>query len=372
MTDRKHKQSKAKEVALFLAKGLIVLILALLPGVFIIVKFDPYNFLGNQPKPYIYIQNERFQIPGMARHEDYEIAVLGTSMIENFSDSYLSEKFGATALRLPINASYITEQIKVLDIVMKYRDVKTVLWAIDYRTIDIHAGDIYTKNNAVFPEYMYDENVLNDWRYIVNHNNFYWALKQYRMRKTGINPFNYMITDREELNTWNWKGTNKTLIMQDYKELYEGKKSLYDKINGLPVEDVKNTVDQTLVKAIEKYPDTEFKLFFAPKSILWFKLLDQRGLLEKKLEALTYVVDRLSAYPNVEIYNFQNVYEITENLDLYLDITHFNKTGNYYMADAMAEKRHLTDPDSFRKDCDELILRVRSDEIEELARSALK
>ena len=95
MTDRKHKQSKAKEVALFLAKGLIVLILALLPGVFIIVKFDPYNFLGNQPKPYIYIQNERFQIPGMARHEDYEIAVLGTSMIENFSDSYLSEKFGA-------------------------------------------------------------------------------------------------------------------------------------------------------------------------------------------------------------------------------------------------------------------------------------
>lgn len=372
MTDKKQKPGKLKEITLFLAKGLIVLILALLPGVFVVVRLDPYMFLGLQPKPYIYIQNERFQIPGMARHEDYEIAVLGTSMIENFSDSYLSEKLGATALRLPINASYITEQIKILDIAKKYRDVKTVLWAIDYRTIDIHAGDIYSKNNAEFPDYMYDENPLNDWRYIINHNNFYWALKQYLMRKTGVNPFNYMITDRETLNTWTWRGTNRTLLVQDYKDLYEGRKSLYDKINDLPVETVKNTVDQTLIKAIEHYPDIEFKLFFAPKSILWYKLLDQRGILEKKLEALIYVVDRVSAYPNVEVYNFQNVSEITENLDLYLDITHFNKTGNYYMADAIAEKRHLTGPESFRKDCEKLIARVRSDEIDKLAESSLK
>ncbi|NLE24986.1 MAG: hypothetical protein GX625_06525 [Clostridiaceae bacterium] len=42
--------------------------------------------------------------------------------------------------------SYITEQIKVLDISKKYKDVKTVLWAIDYRTVDIKAGDVYLKN----------------------------------------------------------------------------------------------------------------------------------------------------------------------------------------------------------------------------------
>jgi hypothetical protein len=371
MTRRKRQPSKAKEIVAFFAKGLIVLILALLPGVLVMIKFDPYLFLGLQPKPYIYIHNERFQIPGMARHEDYDLAVLGTSMIENFSDSYLSKKFGAKALRLPINASYITEQIKVLDISKKYKDVKTFLWAIDYRTIDINVGDVYSKN-VKFPDYMYDEKLINDWKYIVNHNNFFWALKQFRMRKTGDNPFNYMITDREILNTWTWKGTNRSLIIQDYKEIYEGKKSLEDKINNLPLEVTKNTIDQTLIKAIERYPDTEFKLFFAPKSILWFKLLDQRGILEKKLDALTYVVDKASAYPNVEIYNFQNVFELTENLDLYLDITHFNKTGNYYMADAIAEKRLLTNPDSFRKDCAELLSRVRSDEINKLAQESLK
>lgn len=371
MTNKKQKPNKLKEVTLFLVKGLIVLILALLPGVFVMLKFDPYLFLGLQPKPYIYIQNERFQIPGMARHEDYDIAVLGTSMIENFSDSYLSERFGGTALRLPINASYITEQIKVLDIAKKYKDVKTVLWAIDYRTVDINEGDVYLKN-VKFPDYMYDEKPLNDWKYIVNHNNFYWALKQYQMRKTSINPFNYMVTDREKLNTWTWKGTNRALIIQDYKDIYEGKKSLYDKINNLPIDVVKNTIDQTLIKTIEKYPDTEFKLFFAPKSILWFKLMDQRGILEKKLEILTYVVDKASVYSNVEVYNFQNVFELIENLDLYLDITHFNKTGNYYMADSMAEKKHIADPESFRKECAELLARVRSDEINQLAEDSLK
>lgn len=371
MSGKRKQPSKTKEIAAFLAKGLIVLVLALLPGVFVMLKFDPYLFLGLQPRPYIYIQNERFQIPGMARHEDYNLAVLGTSMIENFSDSYLSQKFNAKALRLPINASYITEQIKVLDISKKYKDVKTYLWAIDYRTVDIHEGDVYSMN-VKFPGYMYDENIINDWKYIINHNNFFWALKQYQMRKTGVNPFNYMITDREVLNTWTWKGTNRSLIVQDFKDIYEGKKSLYDKINNLPLEVTKSTIDNTLIKAIERYPDTKFKLFFAPKSILWFKLLDQRGILEKKLDALTYVVDRASTYPNVEIYNFQNVFELTENLDLYLDITHFNKTGNYYMADAIAEKRHLTNPESFRKDCAELISRVRSDDIDRLAEESLK
>jgi len=371
MAGKRNKSDKTKEIALFFFKGLIVLILALLPGVLVMFKYDPYLFLGTQPKPYIYVPNERYQIPGMARHEDYDLAVLGTSMVENFPDSYLSEKFNAKALRLPINASYITEQIKVLDIAKKYRDVKTVLWAIDYRTIDINYGDVYEKN-VKFPDYLYDENPLNDWRYIIDHNNFYLALKQYRMRKTGVNPFDYFITDRDTLNTWTWRGTNKSLIVQDYKEIYEGKKSLYDKINNLPLEVTKNTIDKTLIDAIERYPDTQFKLFFPPKSILWFKLLDQKGILEKKLAALTYVVDKASAYPNVEIYNFQNVFEITENLDLYLDVTHFNQTGNYFMADAIAEKRLLTNPDSFRKDCAELIARVRSDEINRLAEESLK
>ena len=55
-----------------------------------------------------------------------------------------------------------------------------------------------------------------------------------------------------------------------------------------------------------------------------------------------------------------------------MDVTHFNQTGNYFMADAIAEKRLLTNPDSFRKDCAELIARVRSDEINRLAEESLK
>lgn len=372
MTNKKPKMNKTKELALFLAKGIIVLILALLPGVFVMVKFDPYLFLGTQPKPYIYVPNERFQIAGMARHENYNTAALGTSMIENFSDKYLSERLDADVLRLPINASYITEQVAVLETIKKHNDAKTIIWAIDYRTVDIEQGDVYSLNNIKFPEYMYDQSVLNDWKYIVNHNNFYMALKQFRMRKTGENPFDYFVTDRETLNTWNWRSFNANLIIQDYKDLYTGNKNLYDKINNLPLDTVKNTIDQSLIKAIEKHPDTEFKLLYAPKGILWYKLLDQEGILETKLDALTYIVDQASKYQNVEIYNFQNVFELTEDLSIYHDITHFSNKGNYYMTDALAEKRHLTTSEGFRKDCEELLSRVRSEEIDILADHALK
>lgn len=364
--------SKTKEVLLFIIKGIFVLALALMPGVYAVVRMDPYMFLGTQPKPYIYIPNERFQIPGMARHEEYDTVILGTSMIENFSERYASERLKANVIRLPINASYVTEQKYVLDIALKYHDIKTVLWAVDYRTVDIRHGDIYSKNNVVFPKYMYDENPINDWRYIINHNNFYFALKQYRMRKTGINPFNYFITDREVLNTWNWKTFSRQLIINDYKDLYEGRKSVYDKINNLPTELVKETIDKDLIGTIRKYPNTRFVLFFAPKSILWFKLLDQMGILEKKLEVLTYVVDEAVKLPNVEIYNFQNQFQLTENLDIYLDITHYNNTANQFMIDAIAEKKLLTNSESIRKDNEELINRVRSEEINSLVSEILK
>ena len=52
----------------------------------------------------------------MARHEEYDTVILGTSMIENFSERYASQKLNANVIRLPINASYITEQKYVLDI----------------------------------------------------------------------------------------------------------------------------------------------------------------------------------------------------------------------------------------------------------------
>lgn len=74
----------------------------------------------------------------------------------------------------------------------------------------------------------------------------------------------------------------------------------------------------------------------------------------------------------MEVYNFQNVFELTEDLNIYHDITHFSNKGNYYMADSIAEKRHITTPESFRKDCEELLLRVRSEEIDNLAADALK
>jgi hypothetical protein len=372
MSKKKTQLGKVKEIAIFFIKGFFVLVLALLPGVLTMLKFDPYLFLGLQKGQRIYIPNERFQIPGLARHERYDTVILGTSMIENFSEKYANQKLNANTIRLPINASYITEQKYVLDMAKKYNDVKTVIWAVDFRTVDIRPGEIYSKNNVVFPEYMYDENPINDWKYIINHNNFFWALKQFQMRKTGVNPFDYMVTDREILNTWNWKTFNRQLIIQDYKDLYTGKKSIFDKINNLPLSITKETIDRYLIESIKQYPDTKFILFFAPKSILWFKLLDQRGMLENKLETLTYVVDKASAYNNVEIYNFQNCWQFTENLDIYLDITHYNNTANTFMTDCFAQKRLMTDPQSFRRDNEELIKRVRSDEISKLAEEALK
>lgn len=361
---------KYKMVTAFLAKGLLVLVLALLPGLVIMLKIDPYNFLGLQ-KGHIYVPVERYQIPGLALHENYDTCILGSSMIENFSEKRVDEKLGVHSIRLPINASYVIEQRMALDLAMQNHQIKTVIWGIDYRSVDIKNGDLYSKN-VVFPEFMYDNQPLNDWKYLVNHYNFFLGLKQLYMRKTGINPYDYFETDRETLNSWSWKRFGRDLILTDYKALYEGSKPLSDKINNLDAKYAFETIDKTVIDAAAKYKDTRFVFLLPPKPVLWFKLLDEKGVLEKKLSVQQYFVDQASKYPNCEVYNFQNVWDITENLDLYLDITHYSQVGNNYMTDSIAEKRHLTTPESFKSEAAELLARVRSEATAKVAESALK
>ncbi len=360
---------KNKVVSFFL-KGLIVLLGAIVPLSVFQYRVDPYSYFRLQDDGQIYVPIERYQIPGLARNENYDTVILGSSMIENFSEKYVSEKLGVKAIKLPINASYVTEQRMVLDMAEKYHEVKNVLWVVDYRTVDIHYGDVYEKEVA-FPFYMYDENPLNDWKYLLNQNNFFLSLKQLYMRKTGVNLHDYYVYDRETLNTWNWKRFSKDLIAEDYRELYYGRRDLYLKINNLDEEAARETIDKTVLDAAAQYPDTQFYLVLPPKPILWYKLLDQKGILEKKLSIQQYLTSKAESYPNVKVYNFQNSYEITENLDLYLDITHYSQVGNKYMADAISEGRNQVDAASFQSEAQELLAYVRSPKIESLAQGIL-
>ena len=344
-----------------LLKGFIIFFLAVVPISFFVIKMDPYQFFERDD---IYLGKERYQIPGLARNQDYDTAIVGTSMIENFVDSEVSEKLNTDAIKLPLSASYITEQGLVIDMAMKHNKPKNIIWNIDYRCLDINEGEVYDKE-IEFPEYLYDEKTYNDFRYVINHSNLFLSMKKLHFKNSGKDEFNEFKSDLSLLNTWyTWQEFNKEVLLEDYKKLKSGERPLEDKLNFNDLSQIKTIIDSEIIPRLKEYKDTEFILTFPPKSILWFRLLDEKGLLENKEQAQLYLLEKVKDLENVTVYNFQNVYEITKNFDIYHDLNHYDKSGNDYIVDSIKNESHKTDETKYLYEMMDLRAHIYSKEVE--------
>lgn len=348
-----------------LLKGLIILTLAIVPIGTFVVKMDPYQFFKEDD---IFLSQERYQIPGLAKNQTYDTAIVGTSMIENFVDSEVSEALNVNAIKLPINASYATEQGLVIDRAMEHNNPKNIIWNIDYRCLDIDLGDFYEKE-IEFPEYMYDDKLSNDWRYIINHSSLFLSMKKKIYKDSGRDEFNEFKDDLDKLNTWyGWQEFSRDRLLDDYKELKSGKRDLGDKLNFNDLSQVEDIIDKELISRFERYSDTNFIITFPPKSILWFRLLDEKAILDDKEQAQLYLLKRVRNLSNVSVYNFQNVYEITENFDIYHDLNHYDKSGNDYIIESIKNKTHKTDENQYIDEMKDLREHIYSDKVKDFVK----
>lgn len=84
-------------------------------------------------------------------------------------------------------------------------------------------------------------------------------------------------------------------------------------------------------------------LYYPPYSILrqqmWYDLNPQR--FANQLEMKTYMFERLSAYSNVQIHDFQSDSSITYNLDEFKDLSHHSAAINRQIVEEIAAGTHV-------------------------------
>ena len=90
-----------------------------------------------------------------------------------------------------------------------------------------------------------------------------------------------------------------------------------------------------LTAQIEAHPETTFKFFFSPYSMLWWDYIYRRGDLDSYLYNETQAISAILQYDNAEIYFYQNEEEIIVNLDNYMDQIHFSSDINHLICDRM-------------------------------------
>lgn len=330
----KHPVRKAA-VALVLTAGLL-----LGATVGAVIYVDPF-FHYHAPLsdfPYI-VDNQLSQNPGMAENMEYDSVLLGSSMTFNYDMSWFRDEYGLDTIKLSYSGAYPRDIYNISSIIFDGKhDVKQVFLGVDVFSYMAETDDV----KFPIPEYLYDDNVLNDVNYCLNKD----VLMQYIVRPV----FNPSKTDLDTVYSMSW------LTEDDYSK--ESVLTSYvpsDKVEEETPADayLENTaanMDENICPFIEENSDTVFTVFFPPYSILFWNDVQLENHLEATLEEYRLIAEKLLQYDNVRLYCFPVEDVITTNLDNYTDYTHHSPEIAHrlleYMETGHDEIKTLDDMDS--------------------------
>lgn len=310
----------------------ILLGLAAVAGLTIYV--DPF-FQYHKPLawfPYL-VDHQVNMNPGLAKNMDYDSILLGSSMTVSFNTDWFEEEMGLTTQKLSYNGAYPKDQANIMDIVFeeKGNTVTDVFLGID--ELNYSADTEQTKFPV--PEYLYDDNLLNDVQYIWNKD----VLLNYILRP---------MVDTKDKSDWNmiykpwWQDEHyqKAIVLMYYEPAEES--DTYVEPDTY-IKGVEANLAQNIIPYIEANPETTFHIFYPPYSILYWYDVTRQQELDAVIEKYRYMTKRLLDYENVEVYFFQNQEEIICNLNNYADYTHYHGRICNYMVECFANgERRVT------------------------------
>lgn len=288
---------------------------------------DPF-FQYHKPIINIQFKNERYQNPGILKNFDYNTIITGSSMVENFRISWFeNEDPTVKVVKVPYSAGFSKDYNNVFKLAFDTHNLKTVYYGMDLFWLFNSKGD---ETKIEIPEYLYDNNILNDVQYLFNKDTFInYTIDNIKKNLTGKN------TDYDLAYNWN--------------QTYEFKKEIALKTYTRPPVQMKQNTEalmlnyeenmDNITEYIKKYPDTTFKIFFPPYSILEWDMANRQGLTDAQMAVTRKVIEDLLVYENVEMYYFQNIESIITNLDNYKDYSHYKEDINYYMFEDMCKNR---------------------------------
>lgn len=310
----------------FLITVLIILILA--GSVTVII--DPFfHFHGPLPQLTYPIDTERYQNDGIVRHFDYNAIITGTSMTENFKASELDNLFDVNAVKVCFNGTTYTEVTRNLERAIQANpNIRMILSSIEGWYLFDQNGLMRT--DVELPEYLYDNNPLNDVSYIWNKE----VLFLYTARVIGHTMEGAPTTSFDEYSSWQTT-FGKDVALRAYSRPPKADSQRpfsNDERQNL----IEGLVDNSVTMAREN-PQIQFYYFFPPYSVLAWDTYCRNGELARQLQAYELASEILLQEENIHLFAFFDDYETVTNLDNYIDDGHYSPEINSLILQRMAQ-----------------------------------
>lgn len=279
--------------------------------IFLVAWEDPFFVLsGIGEDETAQFDNQRYQMPGLIRHQDYSAVVMGTSLVANYRASWFTEGLGEETLKITFPDGWISEFDTALDLAFRtHGELSSVYFCLDPNIL-IRPD---SQRTVQLPAYLYNSNPLDDVEYLFNADTYALVLQSWLQRREdgGVTL--------DEAYVWDGTYTfSKAEALAGY---------VRPEVSGtiLDADAYLDAAEENLDVVcgwIEAHPDTQFSIWFPPYSILYWDKMTREGSADAVITAVERAAERLLAYENVEVYCFLHAQSMITTLDYYTDHIH--------------------------------------------------
>lgn len=282
--------------------------------------------------------NQRYEMPGLIRNQDYSSVVMGTSLVANFRASW----FGNDTLKITFPDGWISEFDTALDLAFRtHPQLEQVYFCLDPNILIRSDGE----RQVELPGYLYNDNPVDDLEFYLNADSLVLAAEALRAKKAGEG------TDLD--SAYIWDGTvpfsrEQALVSYPRPEHVS---------EPLPEDIYRDLCDENLAvveRWLTEHPDTHFTIWFPPYSILYWDKVTREGRADSVLWAVEYAAQRLLAHDNVTVHCFLIAADTIEDLDHYTDHIHCSSQITKWMAEEMLAGRWKFTEENYKIRLDEL------------------
>lgn len=265
-----------------------------------------------------YSDNQRFQNPGLVKHEDYDTVLIGTSHTEHFISGDLNQYLGGRNINLSMSGSTIVEQSALVDFTLNSGKVRRVLWEINYPSFS--TGELVSIEGE-FPFFLYRPGAETPFRYLMS-----WGTLQESFAALGGQRPGHL----DDMHRWDLEfefSEQRVLANWDYmhQRWNDDLRQLWA-LHAVTIEALPALFDKYVSRLVRSHPGVQFDLLLVPSSMLDYSNDFQVSAdrFRKRLVLREQVTELSDELENVAVRDFQLEPEMSADLDRYKDLEHFD------------------------------------------------
>jgi len=306
---------KRKTWALLTLSGIISAVIFLSALVIFIDPFQVYR-LASRYMPPIDNTTQVYANAGIVRNYDYDSAIVGTSVTENFRPSQMDEVLGGRFIKLCTSAGTAYNHALLLGLAFDTHDMKRIVYGLDVYSFIAELDE----TGSSVPMYLYDHNPFNDAAYWLNRS----VLGSFLPR--CLRAWGQTQDDSIRDRMYNWAGRDDYGLIALYNAQFTQPTEVLSADSR--VHFAQSNLDAHVIPFITAHPDVQFDFFFPPYSAAEWSTMQSKGTLEAMLALRGVCYDVLSQYDNVTVHDFAAREDWVLDLNNYKDTLHYGQWIN--------------------------------------------